>query len=260
MSPLPGRGRGVLIFSRVPGAPTALSAVAGDAQSTVTFTPPAGNGGPPITSYAVTSSPGGITGSGASSPVTVTGLTNGTSYTFTAKAVNFYGSSVASGASGAITPHRDTKIVTFPGAGPAQLNGSDDVITFNTVSQDWYTPTGLSPSSSHLSVPVTGSFNISFTANFPSSAYTGSGATGWTGVAANKETWMNIWRSGAWVYATSGGTRLGLTSNWFSDPFQQGINQTISLNSGDEVVIFGNHGASGNAMHPWDASLTITLQ
>jgi hypothetical protein len=34
----------------------------------------------------VTSSPGGLTVNGASSPITVTGLTNGTAYTFTVAA------------------------------------------------------------------------------------------------------------------------------------------------------------------------------
>ena len=42
----------------VPGAPTGVSAVAGDAQATVSFSAPVSNGGSPITSYTVTSSPG----------------------------------------------------------------------------------------------------------------------------------------------------------------------------------------------------------
>jgi len=64
----------------VPQAPTIGSATGGNAQASVTFTPGA-TGGSAITSYTVTSSPGNITASGASSPITVTGLTNGTSYT-----------------------------------------------------------------------------------------------------------------------------------------------------------------------------------
>lgn len=257
---LAGRGKGALVFSRVPGAPTGISAVAGDGNAVVSFAPPAPNGGPPITGYVVTASPGGATGSGGSSPITVPGLSNGTAYTFTVKAVNFYGQGNSSGASGAVTPHKPTKTVSYPGAGPALSNGGDDVITFNTVGQDWPTPTGLSPSATHISVPTNGTYNVQFGANFPSSGYTGSGATGWTGTAGNKETWMNVWRSGAWVYPTSGASRLGLTSNWFSDPFFQGVNQTVALLAGDEIVIFGNHAASGNAMHAWDASMTITQQ
>jgi len=89
----------------VPGAPTIGTATAGNAQATVTFTPPASNGGSPITSYTVTSSPGGITKTGAASPITVTGLTNGTAYTFTVKATNMIGTGPASSPSNSVTPH-----------------------------------------------------------------------------------------------------------------------------------------------------------
>ncbi|TSA11208.1 MAG: hypothetical protein D4R74_13435, partial [Betaproteobacteria bacterium] len=66
-----------------PGAPTAVSAVAGNAQATVSFTPPTSNGGSAITGYIVTSTPGAFSAAGQGSPLVVTGLANGTSYTFT---------------------------------------------------------------------------------------------------------------------------------------------------------------------------------
>jgi hypothetical protein len=87
-----------------PGAPTAVSAVAGNGQATVSFTAPTNTGGADITSYTVTSSPGAFTGTGASSPIIVTGLTNGTAYTFTVTATNSAGTSAASSASVAVTP------------------------------------------------------------------------------------------------------------------------------------------------------------
>jgi hypothetical protein len=70
----------------------------------VTFTAPASDGGSPITGYTVTSSPGGITGTGGSSPITVSGLTTGTSYTFTVRATNAVGTGPASAASNSIVP------------------------------------------------------------------------------------------------------------------------------------------------------------
>jgi hypothetical protein len=87
-----------------PGAPTAVSAIAGNSQATVTFTAPVSNGGAAITSYTVTSNPGGLTGTGSASPITVTGLTNGTSYTFTVTATNGVGTGSASAASNSVTP------------------------------------------------------------------------------------------------------------------------------------------------------------
>jgi hypothetical protein len=87
-----------------PGAPTAVSAVAGNGQATVSFTAPTNTGGAAITSYTVTSSPGAITATGASSPIVVTGLTNGTAYTFTLTATNSAGTGAASSASVAVTP------------------------------------------------------------------------------------------------------------------------------------------------------------
>jgi uncharacterized protein (TIGR02145 family) len=94
----------------IPGAPTSVTAVAGNAQATVSFTAPSSTGGSAITGYTVTSSPGGLTGTGTGTPITVTGLTNGTAYTFTVVATNAVGSSVASSASAAVTP------ATIPGA------------------------------------------------------------------------------------------------------------------------------------------------
>lgn len=88
----------------VPGAPTIGTATAGNAQASVAFTPPASNGGAAITAYRVTSTPGSITATGASSPVTITGLTNGTAYTFTVAAQNSVGFSAESAASNSVTP------------------------------------------------------------------------------------------------------------------------------------------------------------
>ena len=87
----------------VPGAPTIGTATAGDAQATVTFSAPFSDGGSAITSYTATSSPGAMTATGSASPLTVTGLTNGTAYTFTVTATNAIGTGPASAASNSVT-------------------------------------------------------------------------------------------------------------------------------------------------------------
>jgi hypothetical protein len=87
-----------------PGAPTSLVAsVSSASAASVAFTAPADNGGSTITSYTVTSSPGGFTGTGSSSPVIVSGLSAGTTYTFTATATSVYGTSGSSSASNSLT-------------------------------------------------------------------------------------------------------------------------------------------------------------
>ncbi len=92
------------VTNTAPGAPTNVVATAGNASASVAFTAPASNGGSVITSYTVTSSPGGISATGPSSPINVTGLTNTTPYTFRVVATNAIGNSEASTASTAVTP------------------------------------------------------------------------------------------------------------------------------------------------------------
>lgn len=93
----------VIAVSR-PSAPTSVSATSGgNGASTITWIAPTNNGGGDITSYLVSSS-GGQTCSSVTLSCSISGLTNGTSYTFTVTATNSSGASAASSASAAITP------------------------------------------------------------------------------------------------------------------------------------------------------------
>jgi len=90
-------------WARAPGAPTiGTASVASGTSASITFTPPTDLGIGTIT-YTATSSPTGITGTGSSSPITVSGLTTGSSYTFTVTASTPSGSGPASAASNSIT-------------------------------------------------------------------------------------------------------------------------------------------------------------
>ncbi len=88
-----------------PGPPTNLTATAGNGTITIAFSAPSSNGGAAITGYtaACASGAASFTASGAGSPITVTGLTNGTTYSCTVTATNAAGTSSAS-ASVSATP------------------------------------------------------------------------------------------------------------------------------------------------------------
>lgn len=89
-----------------PNVPTIGTATAtGSTTATVAYTAPTYDGGSPITSYTATSSPSGITGTisqAGSGTITVSGLSAGTTYTFTVTATNIIGTSNASSASNSI--------------------------------------------------------------------------------------------------------------------------------------------------------------
>ena len=123
----------------VPGAPTGVVASAGSGQASIVFAPPY-DGGSPITSYTVTSSPGNYSASGTSWPITVRGLTNGTTYTFTVRATNVYGTGPASDPSNAVTPGDASSTTIVSNLNPSTVG---DTVTFTaTVSGSSGTPTG----------------------------------------------------------------------------------------------------------------------
>ena len=72
----------------VPTAPLTVTATRGTGQAHVSWAAPLSNGGNAIVGYTVTSSPGGKTCTSAGLSCWVTGLTNGTPYTFTVTATN----------------------------------------------------------------------------------------------------------------------------------------------------------------------------
>jgi hypothetical protein len=101
----------------IPGQVTNVSATAGNGSANLTWNAPASGG--PVTTYTITPYIGAtaqptmtVTGSPPATSAKVSGLTNGTSYTFTVQASNPNGAGPASAESNAVTPTS----ITVPGA------------------------------------------------------------------------------------------------------------------------------------------------
>lgn len=144
-----------------PSIPTIGVATAGNANASITFT---GNsdGGSPITQYRAISTPGSFTGTGLTSPLTVSGLTNGVAYTFTVRATNVIGNSGESSASNSVTPYVSATTFTFTGptSGNVRSASTNFTVTPNAVYNGTITITPSGAGSSGLS-PVVLTFVLS---------------------------------------------------------------------------------------------------
>lgn len=132
----------------LPTPPTALTAIAGDGEATISFTP-GSDGGSPITNYKYSldgSTYVPLSPASSTSPITIPGLVNGSTYTVFLKAVNAAGDSGASSSvnvtpvapviavngsasdTSVSSPVVETKVKT-------KTVGSKKVITWNTDSE-----------------------------------------------------------------------------------------------------------------------------
>jgi uncharacterized protein (TIGR02145 family) len=130
--------------STLPGTPIIGTAIEGDGQASVAYTEPASSTTSPILSYTATSDPGNFTGRlirEGSGTIIVTGLTNGTAYTFTVTATNENGTSDASAASNSVTPSATTvSTVTNPVTGRTWMDrnlGAEDIATSSDDQSSW---------------------------------------------------------------------------------------------------------------------------
>ena len=127
-----------VVAGNPPGAPTAVVATPGNGQATVSWTAPTSTGSGPITGYTVRASQDttkSCTWTTGALSCAVTGLTNGTSYTFTVRATNGAGTGAASAVSNAVFP---AGVPTAPGGVTAvQTSGGG---TSPSVKIDWTAP------------------------------------------------------------------------------------------------------------------------
>ncbi len=132
--PGPGTLSPVLIPASIPGAPTGLTAEPGDGQVHLQWTAPISDGGNTITGYEYQQKTGStpfgsginISGSNANTTEhTVTGLTNGTNYTFRVRAKNPMGEGLPSNEASATpvtVPSVPQNFTLTPGNGQVRLD------------------------------------------------------------------------------------------------------------------------------------------
>jgi hypothetical protein len=123
-----------------PSAPTDLSAIPGDTQIEVAFSIPANDGGAAITNYEYTFDDGvswaAFNPTIASSPGTITGLTNNVEYTIKLRAVNSVGKGAKSVTSVTATPTNGLAPPTAPTSLSAAPGGSQIEIKFTAPVSD----------------------------------------------------------------------------------------------------------------------------
>jgi hypothetical protein len=154
----------------LPGEPTIILATAGNAQATLSWSAPTTSGGSTIAEYNITSSPPitPVKWTSGALTATITGLTNGVSYTFTITAKNSGGSG-----SGVTTSQLKPTIPTTFTLASAILpyNGAKQYVTIQT------TPAGATYTASDgSSATVPGNYTVTCTAN---GAYSGTNTLTW---------------------------------------------------------------------------------
>jgi hypothetical protein len=146
----------------VPAAPTGATAIPGDTQASVSFTVSPPPQGAPVTSYLVTSNPGGIVvsipppASGNIGTALVGGLTNGVTYTFTVQAIDSAGPSAPSAPSNAVTPSAaHVPVLTIAVSGPTSVSTTPSQVTYTISIKNPITPTQAFPANVNVTHTLT---------------------------------------------------------------------------------------------------------
>jgi trimeric autotransporter adhesin len=121
------------LWPRSPGAPSVGTATVSVLTASVPFTAPSDAGSATITNYVATSSPSGIQGTSATSPISVAGLSPATAYTFQVQAINAAGTGSQSVASNSVTT---ADVPGAPTIGTATAAGLTASVPFTAPASD----------------------------------------------------------------------------------------------------------------------------
>jgi hypothetical protein len=256
----------------VPFAPTALSSSPGDGSLTISFTA-GGNNGAAITNYQYALSTNNGSSYGAwtafspvdtASPVTISGLTNGTAYYVKLRAINSVGDGAESSAVTSDTTPRGLPIVnsltvdrfnqnraTFNATAGAN-GGTISAVTFR-----YGTASNFSGASTASAVGTTDAYYNATSLAVGTLHYVRVEVTNEAGTTTSSSTSFNTWGFKETVLTQSNGSR---TIQTITPRGGSRINPSIF-----EVVIFGGGGnrgtynsAGGGAAYKTDASVEVT--
>ena len=203
-------------FQTVPNSPTNVVATAGNGQATITFTPPGNTGGSSIISYTVIDGTDTYSATSTGSPITVTGLSNGTAYTFTVTATNGQGVGAASSISNSVTPSTIPGVptgvtatssigqATISFSAPSSTGGS--AILYYTAIDNTNTFSATSTGSPITVTGLTAGAAYTFTITATNVAGTSASST-----ASNSVTVPTIPNAPASLSATPGNAQVGLS-------------------------------------------------
>jgi hypothetical protein len=232
-----------------PNAPTIGAATGDNESASVAFTAPTNVGGSAITGYGAVSNPEGRTATSATSPITVTGLTNGTAYTFAVWAINTYGPSAYSGYSGSATPALQRALF----AGGIAVGGGSPTNTIQYVS---ISSTGNTAGFGELSVARYMSSGLGSATRSVFAGGDGGSLNGYERIDyVNPATTGNATDFGR--LTANGRNGIGAASNSTRGLFVAGYNATYGpgfMNVVDYITI----ATTGNATDFGDTSITVS--
>ena len=172
----------------IPTPPTIGTATAGGESVSIAFTADSSGKGGPTRSYIAKSNPGNITATGSTSPISVTGLTAGTSYTISVAGVNETGTGEYSSASGSAVPTESGNYE--PIATVTVGSGGTSSIEFASIPQTYVhlQIRGISQQTNNSGANCTIRYNNDSGSNYNSHYFGGNGASVGVGYFQNAST------------------------------------------------------------------------